>query len=104
MRLYLGKSHKKSTIVWRSRTCHTRDPNGGSPQMTLRLIGIALLAASGLFADVVTNGSFETPALGPSGFLFLPSGATWTFSGRAGIQANGSELDLATAPDGIQTA
>jgi cysteine-rich repeat protein len=50
------------------------------------------------------NASFEAPALGAGNAQYTPSGASWTFTGGAGIQANGSSWGAATAPNGTQTA
>jgi len=50
----------------------------------------------------VTNNSFETPAA--NGYTYNPVGGTWTFTGSAGIQQNGSAWGAANAPGGTQTA
>ncbi|MGA3268670.1 MAG: hypothetical protein ABSE16_17850 [Verrucomicrobiota bacterium] len=61
-------------------------------------LGVALLSALAprLNAQTIQNPSFETPVVGPVGnfasFQLDPTGAVWTFSGRAGIAANGSTL------------
>jgi hypothetical protein len=67
-----------------------------------------------LLSVAVTNPSFETPALPSSpGYVYDPSattkggtaGATWAFTGNAGIQQYGSAFDTTVpAPDGTQTA
>jgi serine protease len=52
-----------------------------------------------------TNGGFETPNLGGS-FQYAPSGATWVFSGGAGISGNGTGFTSGNppAPEGVQVA
>src|SRR5205807_10316414 len=55
-------------------------------------------------SNTLANGSFETPVLAGGTYQYLPSGATWTFSGNAGIQRNGSAWGAPTAPEGQQTA
>ena len=65
------------------------------------------LAAGPLRADlVVPNSGFETPSVGFGKFQYTPSGASWTFTGGAGIAANGSGFTSANpgAPEGGQVA
>ena len=52
------------------------------------------------------NPSFETPSQGTGGgaYTYNPAGATWTFSGSSGIEANGSAWNGLAAADGVQTA
>ena len=50
----------------------------------------------------VANGGFETPST--STYSNDPTGATWAFSGSAGIQHNGSSFNATQAPEGLQTA
>ncbi|WP_217594669.1 cellulase family glycosylhydrolase [Cohnella sp. GbtcB17] len=50
----------------------------------------------------VSNGSFESPTT--SNFAYRPLGATWTFTGDAGIQRNGGDFGASAAPLGVQTA
>jgi RHS repeat-associated protein len=54
----------------------------------------------------VANGSFETPSQAGVAnlFTYLPTGASWTFTGNAAIQRNGSAWAAPAAPDGVQTA
>ena len=56
-------------------------------------------------AASLTNGGFESPNLA-GGFQYAPTGATWVFSGAAGISGNGSAFTNANpaAPDGTQVA
>jgi predicted alpha-1,6-mannanase (GH76 family) len=51
----------------------------------------------------IVNSSFETPSVG-AGYEYNPAGGSWTFSGRSGIQGNGSAWGAPTAPAGTQTA
>jgi hypothetical protein len=50
----------------------------------------------------VPNYSFETPTT--STYVYDPTGASWTFSGHAGISANGSGFTSGNpaAPNGSQ--
>jgi hypothetical protein len=76
------------------------------------IIGTAL-AATGLLsgakvshAQIVQNGSFETPAVAANGFEYDPSGGTWTFTGPSGI-VNGTGSGFvppSAAPAGQQVA
>ena len=51
----------------------------------------------------LVNASFESPAV--LGYRYTPNqSAGWFFTNQSGIQANGSALGAATAPQGIQTA
>jgi hypothetical protein len=50
------------------------------------------------------NLDFESPDLSSVGWAFSPSGASWIFSGRGGIQHAGSAWNSATPPSGSQTA
>lgn len=61
-----------------------------------------VITGSGTIA--LANGGFELPVLAAGGYQFAPAGATWTFSGNAGIQRNGSAWGASTAPEGQQTA
>ena len=67
----------------------------------LTIAGGVLVAALNLGATSITNGSFETPALGAT--TYTPAGATWVFSGFSGIATNSSATFFA-APDGTQVA
>ncbi|MDG0789433.1 hypothetical protein OMP38_00135 [Cohnella ginsengisoli] len=50
----------------------------------------------------MSNGSFESPTT--TNFAYRPLGATWTFTGDAGIQRNGGDFGASAAPLGVQTA
>jgi RHS repeat-associated protein len=65
----------------------------------------ALVDAVKLNGTLVSNGGFETPALS-SGFVYNPSGATWTFTGSSGIAKNNSGFTISNpvAPEGTQVA
>ena len=66
-------------------------------------IVIMLCAISAARAQIVANGSFETPVLSSNSFQYDPSGATWTFSGNSGIiNAPGGGFSGPPAPDGSQ--
>lgn len=52
----------------------------------------------------LVDGSFELPVLAAGGFKYNPPNGGWTFSGGAGVQANGSAWGAADAVDGAQTA
>jgi len=68
------------------------------------VLAVTTLLAGGLGATTITNGSFETPALGASSFVYNPSGATWGFFGTSGISSNGSAFGFLAAPGGTQEA
>jgi hypothetical protein len=68
------------------------------------VLAVTTLLAGGLSAAIIANGSFETPALGASSFVYNPSGATWGFSGTSGIASNGSAFGYLAAPGGTQAA
>jgi hypothetical protein len=59
---------------------------------------------------VVADAGFEAPSAGPAGsygsYLYRPAGAPWTFSGGAGVAANGSGFTAGnpSAPEGGQVA
>jgi len=57
-------------------------------------------------ANPISNGSFEVPGLTTGTYQFQPSGASWQFTGAAGVSSNSSALTSAnpTAPDGTQVA
>lgn len=56
-------------------------------------------------AQIVGNGSFETPDIPADSFQYDPSGATWIFSGSSGIiDQPGDGFFGAPAPDGTQYA
>jgi hypothetical protein len=78
-----------------------------------RLLKLAQAAAFVLFwvgaaaparADVIVNGSFETPDIPTNSFLYNPTGATWTFAGNSGIIDPPSGFFGPPAPDGSQYA
>jgi hypothetical protein len=51
---------------------------------------------------ILIDGSFESPPQN-GGWAFAPTVSGVTFSGRAGVQGNGSAWGFANAPDGSQT-
>ncbi len=57
-------------------------------------------------ANLVRNAGFETPDLGTgsNAYLYRPLGTPWTYSGNAGVAANGSDFTSANplAPQGDQ--
>ncbi len=61
-------------------------------------------------AQILGNGNFETPSVGAPGQsssdTYGPAGATWAFTGNAGIAANGSSFATyhVDTPDGSQFA
>jgi RHS repeat-associated protein len=70
---------------------------------------------SGLFFDApavpaaaggVAGGGFEAPAVAPGNFTYAPAGSAWTFTGSAGLAANGSAFTSGNppAPEGGQVA
>src|SRR3954464_596558 len=51
---------------------------------------------------ILIDGSFESPPQN-GGWTFAPTVSGVTFTGRAGVQGNGSAWGFANAPDGTQT-
>ena len=72
-------------------------------------VAVFLAAALGSAAVVdavpvtIGNSSFETPELSGT-FVYGPAGATWTFTGNAGISGPPSGFGSTSAPDGDQYA
>jgi YD repeat-containing protein len=62
----------------------------------------AVATGGGAGGAVILDGSFENPPQS-GGFAYVPSVTGVTFSGGAGVQANGSAWGFAAAPDGSQT-
>jgi hypothetical protein len=65
------------------------------------------LLATAPAPPVVVNGSFETPVVAgtaPSNWAYTPSGATWAFSGTAGIAGPGSIWSNPASTSGSQVA
>jgi hypothetical protein len=75
------------------------NPNGGDN--TALVDGVSIDPLTGL-ADL----GFEAPALAAGTFAYAPIGSAWTFSGSAGLAANGSAFTAgnAPAPQGGQVA
>ena len=57
-------------------------------------------------ANIISDASFETPALNVATYQFWPTGSSWEFSGGGGIASNQSAYTAgnANAPDGSQVA
>ncbi|HEX4639479.1 MAG TPA: PEP-CTERM sorting domain-containing protein [Chthoniobacterales bacterium] len=56
-------------------------------------------------AQIVANGSFETPDIPSNSFVYDPSGASWIFTGSSGIiDSPGAAFFGPPAPDGSQYA
>jgi hypothetical protein len=82
----------------------------------IELLGLAPSSAdSTVLVDLVSlspvnggiaDGSFESPAVAANSYQLDPTGAAWTFTGLAGISANGSDFTSGNpaAPDGNQVA
>ena len=64
-------------------------------------IQLTPVGSGGLLANI----GFEAPALG-GGYQYAPAGATWTFSGGAGVTGNWNAFTSGNppAPDGMQVA
>jgi glucose/arabinose dehydrogenase len=52
----------------------------------------------------VSDAGFEQPNAGPGSFVYDPSGTAWSFTGPAGVSANGSGFTSGNppAPEGVQ--
>ncbi len=61
-------------------------------------------ASSGGTTSLVSNGSFESPALGAGQYQYTPFASSWSFAGGAGITSNGSAFTSGNgaAPLGTQ--
>ena len=70
--------------------------NAGSSSPTVEVQGDPLAALS--------DPGFETPALSPGSFAYLPSGSPWTFAGSSGLASNGSAFNNPPAPPAGQLA
>ena|ERR1039458_8067722 len=67
------------------------------------ICALLLVSCLGSAATIVQDPSFEAPnVLGA--YWYRPLGTAWTFTGSAGIAADGSGFDLVGAPDGDQAA
>jgi hypothetical protein len=55
-------------------------------------------------AAALLDAGFETPAVGQGNFQYAPTGTPWTYSGNAGVTANGSGFSAnnPAAPEGSQ--
>ncbi|RYY21101.1 MAG: hypothetical protein EOO36_01665, partial [Cytophagaceae bacterium] len=97
------------------------DAGAYTPGTTATTFTFSSLATSGdnaIFLDNLTlnnsaalaNSSFETPAQGTgnAAYTYRPTGATWAFSGNAGLTyastTNNSTWGAPAAPDGVQVA
>lgn len=83
-----------------------RDASGGGvlyfselASSTVRKVGC--LSKAGAY---LANASFERPVMPSRGYLYNPTNGSWTFTGGAGVQINGSAWGAANAVDGVQTA
>ena len=82
-----------------------------TPTKTYGFVTVAVFIAAALgFASMVDavpvpigNSSFETPELSGA-FAYTPAGATWSFTGNAGISGPPSGFGNTAAPDGDQYA
>jgi hypothetical protein len=63
----------------------------------------ALIDSIAIDGALLSGGGFEAPSV-PGSYVYNPAATGWTFTGRAGVQANGSAWGGAAAPQGNQTA
>ena len=86
-----------------SHTLTLQGIGGGDSDFTAFVDDIQLtpVGSGGLLANI----GFEAPALG-GGYQYEPAGATWTFSGGAGVTGNWNAFTSGNppAPDGMQVA
>lgn len=70
------------------------------------MLGVLFLQCGTLFAQTISNTSFETPSVGSGNSQTNPSGGSWNFQNNSGITGNGSSLNSANpnAPLGSQVA
>jgi hypothetical protein len=76
------------------------DLKGGDNTVLLDQIAINLISPS------LSAGGFETPVLGKGTIQYNPAGTAWTYTGSAGVSANGSAFTAGNprAPEGNQVA
>lgn len=57
-------------------------------------------------ANVISDGSFESPPLAPGSYRYAPDASPWQFAGASGVAVNGSSFTYANpnAPNGVQVA
>src|SRR5436190_23315023 len=69
----------------------------------LASVSVALARVVSACGAALSNGGFEAPYLG-GGYQYAPSGATWVFTGGAGITGNGTGFTAGngSAPEGAQ--
>ncbi len=65
---------------------------------------LASYASGSASLPTITDASFESPSVGVNGYQYQPAGSGWSFSGNAGIEANGSAWGAPNAPSGTQAA
>jgi Big-like domain-containing protein/PQQ enzyme-like repeat protein/putative pyrroloquinoline-quinone-binding quinoprotein len=96
----------------RSATCSTSTLATGNHPIVADYSGDAANAASSssplsqvIATTSFSNGGFEAPSLGGN-YQYNPSGATWVFTGAAGITGNANPFTNGNpaAPEGIQVA
>jgi predicted RecA/RadA family phage recombinase/DNA-directed RNA polymerase subunit K/omega len=81
------------------------NPQGGDNTAFVDEVAISVVALPVLTqADLVSDGSFEVPALAADAFQYAPNGSPWQFSATAGVCGNGSAFGNPVAPDGVQAA
>ena len=73
--------------------------------VTLAVAATVAVPATVASAQIVNNGSFESPALPTNSYLYGPSNVFWSFLGSAGL-VNGSSgfVTPSAAPNGSQVA
>ena len=97
----------------RTASCSTSSLAEGTHSIVANYAGDAGNAASSsaplsqviTAAGGFTNGGFELPNLA-GGYQYAPPGATWVFTGDAGISGNGTPFTSGNppAPEGVQVA
>lgn len=74
--------------------------NGGDNTMFIDQVAVITPASA------INDAGFEQPTLAAGAFAYIPSGSPWTFTGTAGVAANGSGFTSGNqnAPQGLQVA
>jgi len=79
--------------------------SGNSVNRMLKMMTMAFaLTTAHQVQGIVTDGSFELPALAAGSYVYNPGGGAWTFLGNSGISNPPNAFNSPPAPDGVQVA
>jgi hypothetical protein len=99
---YIYSAQYGGYVRLQSETNYNNDASTASIPIAVTVPDIIVPAVSGLTSITLVNNGFETPDLGRGGqaFSYPPLDAGWTFTGGAGIAANGSNFNVQNAANG----